>query len=83
VLNHLITKLDTILSAAAEKGSFDFRKSPDYTYPDLKSVSQTYKLNVWYKMELTYNTKTNVTGRLYSSNGTTAYLKQFRLNYPI
>jgi outer membrane protein OmpA-like peptidoglycan-associated protein len=58
------------LSAAPEKGSFDFRKSPDYTYPDLKSVSQTYKLNVWYKMELTYNSKTNVTGRLYSSNGT-------------
>lgn len=64
-----VSKLGYYLCAAPEKGSFDFRKSPDYTYPDLKSVSQTYKLNVWYKMELTFNTKTNVTGRLYSSNG--------------
>ncbi len=37
----------------------------------MKSVSQTYKMNTWYKIELTFNTSTNVTGRLYSSNGTT------------
>jgi outer membrane protein OmpA-like peptidoglycan-associated protein len=59
------------LCAAPEKGSFDFRKSPDYTFPDLKSVSQTYRLNVWYKMELTFSTQTHVTGKLYSSDGAT------------
>lgn len=48
-----------------------FAKSPDYTYPLLKVVSQSYKLNFWYRVEITFNTKTNVTGRLYASNGTT------------
>jgi len=48
-----------------------FAKSPDYTYPLLKVVSQKYKLNVWYRAEVIFNTTTNVTGKLYASNGTT------------
>lgn len=48
-----------------------FAKSADYTYPLLKVVSQKYKLNVWYRAEVIFNTTTNVTGKLYASNGTT------------
>lgn len=59
------------LCVAPEKNTLDFRRSPDYTYPFLKSVSTNYKMNVWYFVELTYNTKTNVTGKLYASNGKT------------
>ncbi len=59
------------LVLAPEKNSFDFRRSADYTYANLKSVSQTYKMYTWYRLELTFNTTTHVTGKLYSSNGTT------------
>jgi outer membrane protein OmpA-like peptidoglycan-associated protein len=48
-----------------------FASSPDYTYPLLKVRSQTYKLNVWYRVEVSFNTPTNVTGRLFSTNGKT------------
>jgi outer membrane protein OmpA-like peptidoglycan-associated protein len=48
-----------------------FAKSPDYTYPLLKVVNQKYKLNIWYRVEVTFNTTTNVTGKLYGYNGTT------------
>lgn len=48
-----------------------FAKSADYTYPLLKVVNQIYKLNMWYRVEVTFNTTTNITGRLYSSNGKT------------
>jgi len=48
-----------------------FANTPDYTNPLLKVVSQTYKLNVWYRAEVIFNTITNVTGKLYSANGTT------------
>ncbi len=59
------------LCMAPEINSFDFRRSADYTYGLLKSVTQNYKMNRWYRLELTYNTSTNVTGKLYSGNGTT------------
>lgn len=59
------------LCVAPEQKTFDFRKSPDYTYPRLKSVSQTYKMHTWYKVELSFETQTKVTGRLYASDGTT------------
>jgi len=59
------------LCLAPENNTFSFRKSPDYTYPFLKSASQTYKMHSWYRAELTFNTSTNVTGKLYASNGTT------------
>jgi outer membrane protein OmpA-like peptidoglycan-associated protein len=59
------------LCLAPERNTFDIRRSPDYTYPFLKSASQTYKLHSWYRAELTFNTSTNVTAKLYGSNGTT------------
>lgn len=59
------------LVLAPERNSFDFRKSADYTYPNLKTNSQTYQLNVWYRAEVVFNTTTNVTGNLYAANGTT------------
>lgn len=48
-----------------------FANSPDYTNPLLKVINQKYKLNVWYRVEITFNTQTNVTGKLYASNGIT------------
>lgn len=69
--NSVETERGYHLVLAPERNSFDFRRSPDYTYPNLKSVSQTYKMNTWYRLELTFNTSTHVTGKLYSSNGTT------------
>ncbi len=48
-----------------------FAKSADYTYPLFKVVNQTYKMNKWYRAEIIYNTSTNITGRLYSSDGKT------------
>jgi outer membrane protein OmpA-like peptidoglycan-associated protein len=48
-----------------------FSSTPDYTYPPLKMVPQTYKMNIWYRVEVVYNTATNVTGKLYSTNGKT------------
>ncbi len=59
------------LCLAPERNTFDIRRSPDYTYPNLKSSSQTYKMHSWYRAELTFNTSTKVTGKLYASNGTT------------
>jgi outer membrane protein OmpA-like peptidoglycan-associated protein len=59
------------LVLAPERNSFDFRKSADYTYPNLKTNSQTYQLNVWYRAEVVFNTTTNVTGNLYAANGKT------------
>jgi outer membrane protein OmpA-like peptidoglycan-associated protein len=50
--------------------TFHFAKSPDYTYPLLKMVNQNYTLNVWYRVEVAFNTKTNITGKLYAANGT-------------
>jgi hypothetical protein len=69
--NSVETERGYYLVLAPEKNSFDFRRSPDYTFPNLKSVTQTYKMNAWYRFELTFNTSTNVTGRLYASNGYT------------
>ncbi len=57
------------LVLAPERNTFDFRKSADYTYPNLKTNSQTYQLNVWYRAEVVFNTATNVTGNLYAANG--------------
>lgn len=59
------------LVLSPDRNSFDFRKSADYTYPNLKTISQTYQLNVWYRAEVVFNTTTNITGNLYAANGTT------------
>jgi outer membrane protein OmpA-like peptidoglycan-associated protein len=48
-----------------------FANSPDYTHPLLKSFRQSYRMKVWYRAELTFNTSTNVTAKLYGSNGKT------------
>lgn len=64
-----------------ESNSFDFRKSADYTYPNLKTISQTYQLNVWYRAEVVFNTSTKVTGNLYAANGTTL-LKSITVEIP-
>lgn len=69
--NLKVTENGYHLVLAPEKNSFDLRKSADYTYPNLKSATQTYKMNTWYRLELIFNTSTNVTGKLYLSNGTT------------
>jgi hypothetical protein len=41
------------------------------TYEDLASVSQTWKADHWYRMEVTWEVGGNITGRLYDSDGTT------------
>ncbi|MES2380965.1 MAG: OmpA family protein [Bacteroidota bacterium] len=48
-----------------------FASSPNYTNPILKSVNQSYRMGVWYRAEIRFNTATNVTGKLYGSNGKT------------
>lgn len=40
-------------------------------YTSLSAVTQTYQANVWYKLEVDWGTTGIVTGKLYSSNGTT------------
>lgn len=65
------TDLGYFLVLSPENNSLDFRRSPDYTYPILKSVSQTYKMNSWYRLELTFTTNTKLTGKLYASDGKT------------
>ena len=42
-----------------------------FGYANLAAVSQTYQANVWYKLEVDWGTTGIVTGKLYSSNGTT------------
>ncbi len=59
------------ICADVSTNTLHFAKSPDYTYPLLKSVNQTFKYNVWYRIEVVFNTSTHVTGRLYAANGTT------------
>lgn len=51
--------------------TLNFSKTPNYTYPPLKTVNQTYKLYTWYSVEVLFNTSTNVTGKLYSADGKT------------
>ncbi|MBW7845407.1 MAG: hypothetical protein H3C45_07130, partial [Bacteroidia bacterium] len=59
------------LLAAANTSTLLFQNNASWGYTDLTSVPQTWALNTWYKLELTFNTTTNVTGRLYATDGTT------------
>jgi len=49
--------------------SLDFSSSPNYTTPPLKSTTQSYRMKVWYRAEIIFNTSTKVTGKLYGSDG--------------
>lgn len=59
------------LCADPSTNTFHFAGSPGYSHPFLKSVTQSFKMNMWYRVEVLFNTRTNVTGKLYSSNGKT------------
>ncbi|MFN4083687.1 MAG: hypothetical protein ACK4K9_08655, partial [Bacteroidia bacterium] len=48
-----------------------FQQNSGFGYTDLTSVTQTYNMNQWYKIEVLFNTTTNVTATLYDANGTT------------
>jgi outer membrane protein OmpA-like peptidoglycan-associated protein len=59
------------LSADAGFKTLRFSRTPDYTYPPLKTVNQTFQMNTWYRAEIVFNSPTNITGNLYSTNGKT------------
>lgn len=65
------TESGYFLCIDASTNTLNFSKTPNYTYPPLKTVSQTYKLYTWYRVEVIFNTSTNITGKLYSDDGKT------------
>lgn len=51
---------------------FILQNDPGLTsFANLSVATQTYQANVWYKLEVDWGTTGIVTGKLYSSNGTT------------
>lgn len=71
-LKSLDSEYGYYLCVDPSRNLLNFASTPNYSYPPLGKVkSQTYKLNVWYKAEVSFNTLTNVTGRLYSADGKT------------
>lgn len=65
------SRLGYFLCVDPSTNTLNFAKTPDYTHPALKTVSQTYKLYTWYRVEVLFNTSTNITGMLYSTDGKT------------
>lgn len=65
------TSIGYFLCVDPSTNSFHLSRSPDYTYPMLKSKSQIYRLYVWYRVEIKYNSETNITCNLYQSDGVT------------
>jgi hypothetical protein len=68
------TTMNGTLSAvlAPNTGQLIIQNNPGFgTYTDLASVSQTYKANHWYRLEVAWGTSGTAVVRLYDSNGQT------------
>lgn len=65
-----INELGYFLCVSPAGNSFGITRHPINSYYGLKPVTQKYKMNTWYRIELVFNTTTNITGNLYASNGT-------------
>src|SRR5262249_892962 len=57
--------------AAPNTGQLIIQKNGNFGCTNLASVSQTYKANHWYRLEVDWGTSGKIVGKLFDSNGTT------------
>jgi PKD repeat protein len=59
------------LCAAPNTSTFIVQNSTGWNFTDMTSVSQTWNLNQWYRVEVKFNSTTDIVGNLYGSDGVT------------
>jgi hypothetical protein len=59
------------LVAAPNTGQLIIQENLNYGFTDLAAVSQSYRANHWYRLEVDWGTSGKIVGKLYDSDGTT------------
>jgi hypothetical protein len=59
------------LVAAPNTGQLILQQDINYNFADLAAVSQSYRANHWYRLEVDWGTSGTIVGKLFDSNGTT------------